>query len=64
MSDREPGFYWLKMRHDGGPRWEPAEWTVQDWGGQIVTRWWRIGDEVEIHDDDIKEIGERIPDHE
>ena len=58
MADREPGFYWVKYRHDDG-RWTVAEWTR---GGNALlgSNWSLIDSEERCHEDDLVEIGPRL----
>jgi hypothetical protein len=51
--DREIGFYWAKYGED---------WTVGEWCSRPAdcSYWIIIGNEIDMRDDELDEIGERI----
>jgi hypothetical protein len=55
MSEREPGFYWVKLRD----RWIVAEWMPDDARG-YPKGWWSVGPDRSFLDRDWDEIGPRI----
>lgn len=55
MTERKRGWYWVR-RDRGGP-WLAAEW----WSGANAYGWYVGGTEPLIQDDDLAEIGPRIP---
>lgn len=64
MKKRKSGFYWVKQAKwtssgNEYKRWEPAEWKSRS---LMYPKgfWWLLGWDVEMHDTDLIEIGERI----
>lgn len=59
MDKRSPGFYWVLYCPDVN-----EEWTIAEWVASSTGYWWAmLGDDMVFDDDDLLEIGERIPNH-
>ena len=58
MSEREPGFYWVKSPHTNG--WEPAELTAGSTSRWSKYPWSVIGSDEILSEEEVGEIGERI----